>query len=216
MTEGVKLRSDATELSSDCERYKKTINDLNDENEKLKANIRKLTGQLTQKQDETNKLIQNNKVLEQEIKDQTGYIDKINLNNEKLFAENSQLKKLYDDCVKETGTLWEENKGLKSHLNEAQGTIEELNNIVQANQQQINELLPENENLRHFNDDIKGKLSQTIEDNKKFIQDRDIMEAQNAIKVQASFEEVKRLNEEIMKLKTDNERLKVRYIFILE
>ena len=209
MSETVKLRSDVTEYSSNCENYRKNISALSEEGSKLRGNIAKLTSQISVRQEEINKLTQNNRVMVQEIKDQKSYIEKLNLNADKLCTENSQLKKFYDDYAKENSKLWEQNKGLKSQLNEASGTIEELNNVIQVNQQQINNIMPENENLRHFVDDLKEKLDQSIEENKKIVQEQDVFKAQAAIKQQSSIDELKRLNDEIAKLKLENERLKV-------
>lgn len=209
MAENVQLRRNSTDLNAECERHKKSANDLVTEAEKLRMNIKKLSTQLNQRQEDINKLAQNNKVMDQEIKDQTNYISKIHSDNNRISAENSQLKKLHDDCMKENAQLWEQNKGLKSQLNEAKGMIEALNNDVQISKQHISELMPENDNLRQYADDLKRKLEQSIDDNKKVIQDYDVIKAQDSIKIQTCLEENRRLKEEVAKLKIDKEKLKV-------
>lgn len=205
----MQLRRNATELNAECERYKKSVNDLSTEMDKLKMNIKKLTAQLNQRQEDINKLTQNSKVMDQEIKDQTSYITKIHSDNDRLCTENSQLKKLHDDCMKENAQLWEQNKGLKSQLNETRGMVEMLNNEIQISKQHIESLIPENENLRRFADDLKRKLEQAVDDNKKLVQDQEIIKAQDSIKLQSSLEENKRLKDEIGKLKINNDKLRV-------
>ena len=60
-----------TDLKAECERQKKAYSDLSNETEKLTMNLKKITTQLNQRQEDINKLVQNNKVMDQEIKDQT-------------------------------------------------------------------------------------------------------------------------------------------------
>lgn len=215
MSENVQLRRATTDLKAESEQQKKATNDLTTEADKLRMNLKKITTQFNQRQEDINKLIQNNKVMDQEIKDQTSYIEKIHAANDRMTAENSQLKKLQEDCMKENAQLWEQNKGLKSQLNEARGVVEELNNEIQINKGHLDSLMPENENLRHYADDIKQKLEQTIDDNKKLIQDQDVIRAQESIKLQSSMDESKRLKDEIIKYKKENEKLKVLKIIII-
>lgn len=209
MVENVKLRNDATDLSAEVERQRKTISDFTAECDKLKGSVKKLGLQLSQLQETASKLGQNNKMMEQEIKDQTNYIEKVHSNCDRLGSENTQLKKHHDEAMKENASLWEQNRTLKSQLNEAHGAIEELNNVIHGNQEQINGLIPENESLRQFTNEIQEKFYQVEEENKKLIQDQDILKAQNAIKLQGAIEESKRLSDELAKAKSDNEKLKV-------
>lgn len=207
----MQLRRSATELKAECEKHKRGNSDLATEIEKLRMSLKKATAQVTQRQEDLNKLVQNNKVMDQEIKDQTGYIEKLHAENNRLCAENSQLKKLHDDSMKENSQLWEQNKGLKSQLNEARGAVEELNGEMQMHKQHINDLMPENESLRRYADDLKTKLEQAIDDNKKLAQDNEVIKAQDSVRLQSSADENRRLKEEIGKLKINNEKLKVAF-----
>jgi chromosome segregation ATPase len=209
MAENVQLRRSATELNAECEKHKKTNDGLSSEADKLRMSVKKLSVQLNQKQEDINKLAQNNKVMDQEIKDQNSYIAKLHSDNNRISNENSQLKKLQDDYMKESAQLWEQNKGLKSQLNEARGMIEVLNNDIEVSKQHINDLMPENENLRQYVDELKRKLEQAMDDNRKVMQDYEVVKAQDTTKMQICVEENRRLKEEVGKLKVDKEKLKV-------
>lgn len=209
MAENVQLRRSATDLKADCEKQKRANSELAAEMDKLKLSLKKLTAQLNQRQDDINKLAQNSKVMDQEIKDQAGYIEKLHADNSRLCTENSQLKKLQDNSMKENAQLWEQNKGLKSQLNEARGAVEELSGEMQIHKQHVDELMPENENLRRYVDDLKGKLEMAIDDNKKLVQDAEVIKAQDSVKLQSSLDENRRLKDEVNKVKINNEKLKV-------
>ena len=215
MTENIQLGRNATELNAECERQKRITNELSCELDKLKLNMKKLSIQLNQRQEDINKLVQNNKAMDQEIKDQNNYINKLHTDNNRISNENSQLKKLQDDYMKENAQLWEENKGLKLKFNEAKGMIEVLNNDIELSKQHINALIPENDNIRQYADELKSKLEQVMDENKKMVQDYEVMKEQDAIKVQTCVKENKRLKEEVNKLKIDKEKLKVSVWFLI-
>ena len=209
MAENIQQRREVIDLKTECEKYKKISNDSAMEIEKLNSNIKKLTIQVKQRQEDISKLSQNAKVMDQEIKDHKSYIDKIKTNNDRLCSENSQLKTLHDEYMKENAQLWEQNKSLKSQLNERNGIIEELNNGLQLHKDQIDNLVPDNERMHQIMDDLKRQLEQATDDYKKVVEEGEVLRAQQSIKFQSMFEENKKLKDDVNKLKLDNERQKV-------
>jgi len=209
MAENIQQRREVIDLKTECEKYKKISNDSSMEIEKLNSNIKKLTTQVKQRQEDISKLSQNAKVIDQEIKDHKSYIEKIKTNNDRLCSENSQLKTLHDEYMKENAQLWEQNKSLKSQLNERNGIIEELNNGLQLHKDQIDNLAPANERMHHMVEDLKRQLDQAIDDYKKVAEEGEVLRAQQSIKLQSMFDENKKLKDDVNKLKLDNERQKV-------
>lgn len=210
MAENVQLRRDATSSKAECERLKKSVSDGALESGRQEAAVRKLSAQLSQRQEEMNKMAQNAKVMGEEVKDQANYIERLQENYNRLCAENSQLKKMQDDYMKETAEAWEQNKQLKSQLNETRGMLEGVSSELQITKEHLDSVLPENENLRHVIDELKAKLEQAIDDNKKLVEEQDMIISQDSLKLQSSADACKSLREEVGRLKTDNERLKVR------
>lgn len=209
MAENIQLRRDVIELKTECEKYKKISSDSAVESDKLNANIKKLMAQVKQRQEDINKLSQNTKVMEQETKDLENYMEKLKANNDRLVAENSQIKSMHDDYMKENSQLWEQNKGLKSQLNERNAIIEEQNNEIQMHKEQIDNLAPENDKLHQIADDLKRQLDQAFDDNKRIIDEGEVLRAQQSIKLQSTLDDNKKLKDDVSKLKMDNERLKV-------
>lgn len=210
MAENVQLRRDVTNLKADYEKLKKKVSDDALEIDRQNATIKKWSAQANQKQEELNKAVQNIKVLSQETKDQESFIEKLQEKYNRLCVENSQIKKVQDDYIKENANLWEQNKQIKSQLNEARGIIEGLNGELQITKEHLSTLLPENENLRLALNEFKAKLDQAIEDNKKLIEDHEVIIAQNSIKLQSSLDTCKQLKDEVGKFKAENEKLKVK------
>lgn len=209
MAENAQLRRSAAELSAECEKYKKTANDLSVETDKLRMGLKKLTVQFNQRQEDVGKLVQNNKVMDQEVKDQANYISKVHSDNSRLCAENSQLKRQQDDSTREKAQLWEQNRGLKSQLNEARGIIEMLSGEEQMNKQHRSELMRENDSLRQLAEELKRKLEESVENSGRAAQEYEMTRNRENVKVQSCLEESRRLKEEVAKLKVDKERLKV-------
>jgi len=207
--ENVQLKRNVTSLKIDCEKLKKAIDDSNTEAEKQNAVIKKLNTQINQKQNELSKATQNVKVMSEEIKDQTANVGKIQDSYNRLRIENSQIRKVQDEYVKENTEILEKNKQIKSQLNEAKGIIDGLSEELELTKKHLNSVLPENENLHHILNDFKAKLDQSIDDNKKLVEDKEMITAQNSIKFQSSLSTIKKLQDEVGKLKVENERLKV-------
>eukprot|EP00826_Nyctotherus_ovalis_P023481 TRINITY_DN1803_c0_g1_i1.p1 TRINITY_DN1803_c0_g1~~TRINITY_DN1803_c0_g1_i1.p1 ORF type:complete len:235 (-),score=62.72 TRINITY_DN1803_c0_g1_i1:465-1169(-) len=215
MAENMQVMRNIAELSDECEKHKKTANDLSVEADKLRMGMKKLTVQFNQRQEDVNKLLQNNKVMDQEIKDQANYISKVHSDNNRLCAENSQLKKLQDDCTRENAQLWEQNRGFKSQLNETKGIIEMLSGEEQVIKKHRDELMKENENLRQFVEELKRKLEESVENSGRVVQEYEMTRNHENKKMQNTLEENRRLKEEVAKLKVDKEKLKVMAGFIL-
>lgn len=212
MAESVQLRGDVASLKADCEKLKKKVIDDELEIGRQNAAIKKLNTQVNQRQEELNKAAQNTKVMGQEIKDQESFIEKLQENYNRLCVENSQIKNLQDNYVKENASLWEQNKETKSQLNEARGVVEGLNEELQITKEHLTTLLPENESLHLALNEFKAKLEQSIEENKRLVEDCGVMVAQNSIKMQSSLDACKQLKDEIGKFKAENEKLKVKYL----
>jgi chromosome segregation ATPase len=209
MGENIQLKRDVTTLRADCEKLKKVINDSNLEIEKQNSVNKKLNAQINQRQEELNKAMQNMKVMTEEIKDQTVYIGTIQDNYNRLCIENSQVKKMQNDYVRENAEVLEQNRQIKSQLNETRGVIEGLNEELQLTKEHLNTILSENENLHHTLNELKPKLDQSIDDNKRLVEDNEMAVAQNSIKLQTFLSTMKRLQDEVGKLKVENEKLKV-------
>eukprot|EP00826_Nyctotherus_ovalis_P015572 TRINITY_DN1443_c0_g1_i4.p1 TRINITY_DN1443_c0_g1~~TRINITY_DN1443_c0_g1_i4.p1 ORF type:complete len:286 (+),score=72.35 TRINITY_DN1443_c0_g1_i4:1075-1932(+) len=210
MAENIQLRRDATSLKAECEKLKKVVSDGALESGRQESAVKKLGAQLSQRQEEMNRMAQNAKVMSEEIKDQASYIEKMQENYNRLCMENSQLKKIQDDYMKESAEAWEQNKQLKSQLNETRGMLEGVNSELQMTKEHLDSVLPENENLRHVVDELKAKLDQAIDDNKKLVEEQDVIISQDSLKLQSSMDACKGLTEEVGRLRTDNEKLKVR------
>eukprot|EP00826_Nyctotherus_ovalis_P015574 TRINITY_DN1443_c0_g1_i7.p1 TRINITY_DN1443_c0_g1~~TRINITY_DN1443_c0_g1_i7.p1 ORF type:complete len:338 (+),score=119.86 TRINITY_DN1443_c0_g1_i7:1075-2088(+) len=216
MAENIQLRRDATSLKAECEKLKKVVSDGALESGRQESAVKKLGAQLSQRQEEMNRMAQNAKVMSEEIKDQASYIEKMQENYNRLCMENSQLKKIQDDYMKESAEAWEQNKQLKSQLNETRGMLEGVNSELQMTKEHLDSVLPENENLRHVVDELKAKLDQAIDDNKKLVEEQDVIISQDSLKLQSSMDACKGLTEEVGRLRTDNEKLKAENVAILD
>ena len=182
----------------------------------LQTKIKKFTNLLKQREDECNRLSQNNKALEREIKDQDNYIEKIKANSNKYYTENLHVMKLYDESRKENEILLEEIKELKSKLNEYQGITDRLNNEMEVVKTQLSELYPENERLIKDNELLKSEFNKTIEDNKKYVQSSDKEKAHIELKLKFVEDDNTMMKKVITKLEKENTKLKVIYVIIQE
>lgn len=209
MNDNIKLRSDMNNLQTEYERVKQIMSNLELGAEKDAAAIKKLTTRLSQAQEDTAKLANRNKVLEQELSDKERYIERIQGNCDKFCNENSQLKRLQDDVVKENVDLLEVNRNLKSQLNEVQGSNQQLNDELELLKSNLDLASLDNEEQKKLNEDIKQQFNKALDDNRRLESERELECEQLKAKLQSELEEKDHLRLEIMKLQHENAKLKV-------
>jgi chromosome segregation ATPase len=165
------LQNEITELKADYERTKQEITNVETTSDKLKAL---------------------NKVLDQELKDNKGYIDKLRISNERFSIENSQLNKLREEEAKENARLLD------------------LNSELQLLKAQIGEIYPENEKLHQHIEDINVTVRDALSGKKELEHELATAKQQYEAELKTMVEESKILKDEASRLRTNNTNLKVK------
>lgn len=198
-----------TELKTECDGCKKTLNDVKMDNNKLHLHIKNLLSQSDQYQRKIERLSQGERAMQEKVRSSMDSVQQTELDKTKLTAENEELKRQQIDYITERSRLIANNNKLKLQLIKSHQLIEELNNEMQIHREQIDVAIPKNEELQLYANKLRQQLNKEQEDSNKRKEQYEMETHNYEEKVKELADRIKMYVKEIETLKLDNSKLKV-------
>jgi len=206
------LESRISELRTECDSYRQSLNGAKTDNNKLHLHIKHLLSQAEQYQRKLERLSQCERAMQDNIRSCMDNIQQLELENTKLTTENEELKKQQVEYMNERSLLISRSNDLKLRLIKAEQLIEELNNEMLIHKEQIEAIFPKNEELQQYANKLRQELSEVKENNKNKEEEHKKEKKEYEEEVKEFMEVNRNYVKEIETLKLDNKKLKVTYV----